>query len=387
MAKRPPEYDQRATITDAEGKSRPVLASDLHGLDEFIAAWENEVATPHRMAFEAWQLADDFHPGGEGKSSYRIVWKTIRELTFPAVQITFPNLVVRFVNERVNRGEPVFTNALPDQEPGVFIVPEWGEILERDGQTGYQPHPNMQVSVQAHQEDLPTANIVEVIYVFPFKTEKQSYSDAIASGRASIAPLRMMLEFTFGDRLLGPKLTEEVGEVFDDWHWNRQLGGRDIRLESQADMRYRPAVEAVEGLQRIFTAHVERDEAETLRVRIASRWCWEAESQADPVMRFVSYWLAIEALELGENSNIAPLKDVVAAVLGLQRPDVTVAIGRLYATRNRLLHGKQRTIEPTDIDAARTIAHVLLANRALGEVTDGQLTALLKVVTAQAPLK
>ena len=377
---RPDEFDPRATITDAHGRTRPVRAADLHGLDQFIDSWKDNVSDPHRISFAGWQLADDFHPGGEGKPGYRIVWKTIREITFPEVQVSFPDLRVRIGNDEVNRGEPIFSNAIPDREPGVFIVPEWGHFTERNGEWAYEVQQERVVNMNAHEQTLPPANIVEAIFVFPLQSPPTSHAASIAAGRTAIASLRMMLELTFGERVIGPVLTEEVGEVFDDWHWNRQLGGRDVRLESQADLRVHRAEDIGAGLQRIFTAHIGRDESQALRVRVASRWCWEAETQADPIMRFVSYWLAIEALELGENANIAPLKDAVAALLGVTRSDVTTAIGRLYRSRNQLLHGKQRTVEAAEVDAVRTVAHTLLAHHSLGTTTEAQLIALAAVV-------
>ena len=48
-----------------------------------------------------WQRSDQKHPAGNGILGYRVVYKTLKLIPFPAVNLTWPNLRVRMVVENV----------------------------------------------------------------------------------------------------------------------------------------------------------------------------------------------------------------------------------------------------------------------------------------------
>jgi hypothetical protein len=377
-------YDPRAWIHDADGSRRPVRRDALQGLDEFAAAWGHDVAEPEPLTFDAWQQADEEHPPGSGMNGYRVVYKTIRTITYPAARIAAPNLHVRMANGSINSGEPRLVGALPERSPGYFLKPEWGEIKQApSGEVGYQAQPDMQIEIDNSEDNTPSGNYVEVIYAVPEGTAVD-FSSLLAAGRAGVAPLLVALELQYGARLLGPVLTEEVGELFEDGHWNRRLGGRHIRLESQANMQFIDGQAAVTFLSDILQRQTDRTEEQRRRTRIASQWYLRGSAEPDLSLSYIAYWLVLEALELKENANIAPLKKAVARLLQVQPQSISQQLGRLYATRSKLVHGSIRTVELEQLNDLRSVAVALLEWHSLGRLSSSNRSGLVSALGAQA---
>lgn len=357
--------DETPVIDSRTGEVRGTVV----GLEGFSRSFQSDVDMPHQLAFSGWQMADDNHPVGTGVPGYRLVRKTIRTVPFPSMRMEFANLLVQVGNGEVTVGEPLFRNALPGRREGEYLVPEWGSITESsDGRAGYQSWPNANIDIKAHQETFPPGNYVEVMCHLPESTG-ESYADQLAAGRGVVASLMAILDLVFGERLLGPTLTEEVGELFEDWHWNRKLGGRRVALEGQARLQQLNGNEVGEIIGPIVNRFLALPDEDRQRIRVASQWYWHADSEPDNVLRFIGYWLVVEALELGENANITPVKETVADILGVTKADVTSPVGLLYSTRNKLVHGKQRIASDEEVEHVRAVASALLEEHALGAVS------------------
>lgn len=367
------ELPDETPVIDAQtGEFR----GNVTGLKNFTETWEHNVAMPHQMTMSGWQMVDDDHPVETGKPGFRLVHKTIRTIPFPMATVDFGTLRLAFTNGEVTVGEPVIRSGLAARRTGEFLVPEWGQIvLNKDGSHGYDFQPNPLIDFVAHQETFPPGNYVEILCELPAGVG-DSYAEQLAAGRAAIAPLTALLDMKYGPRLLGPILTEEVGELFPDWHWNRKLGGRSVGLESQASL------EPIDGNTFIQTVGEAVDRFGDLsdetrqRARIASQWYWQAEREPDNVLRFAGYWLVIEALELGENANISPVKNKVARILDAAKADVTEQVGQIYNKRNKLLHGKLRTATDEDVDRVRALATTLLEVHLFDEASTERLAEL-----------
>lgn len=350
---------------------------NVTGLQNFRDSWKQNVDVPHQMVFSGWQMVDENHPVETGAPGYRLVHKTIRKVPFPMVELSFGTLLLRFTNGEVTVGEPLIESGLQARRAGEFLIPEWGEIRADENSThGYHFQPGQQINFRANQQTFPPGNFVEILCQLG-EDVGSTYAEQVAAGRALVAPLTTMLDMFYGERLLGPVLTEEVGELFADWHWNRKLGGRSVGLESQA------RIDLVDGNQFInnIGPAVDRflddlDEEVHQRVRIASQWYWQAEGEPDEVLRFVGYWLVVEALELGENSNISPVKEKVANLLGVTKAEITDQVGLLYSKRNKLLHGKLRVTTVGDVTRVRALATTLLESHLLGKVSPERQAAL-----------
>ena len=78
------------------------------------------------------------------------------------------------------------------------------------------------------------------------------------------------MDLLWGERVLGPVITEEVGAIFDDWHWNRLLGGPTVAWEGQAQIAVASASELRDALEVAFTINREQTEDERERLRVAA---------------------------------------------------------------------------------------------------------------------
>lgn len=375
-------YDPRVTLHNVDtGEATPVEADLVQGLDEFSKAWEPQVETPSSLMFEAWQMSDDQHPPGAGRPAYRLVHKTLRTIVVPQVKLAMPNLLVRFANGEVTIGRPIFHGTLGSRKAGHFVVPEWGAATLDKTENGikYDYAVNRDVHIQAAQDTYPACNYVEVLYVLNDGVPS-TYEASLSAGRAGIAPFTAMLDLSYGDRLLGPILTEEVGEVFDDWHWNRRLGGRTVALESQANMKMISGHQLSDSLRTAVDRQLELGDESRASARVAAQWYWEAESQSDPGLGFASYWLVLEALELGQNANIRPLRLAFSAMLGCNDDDLKEPLGRLYGERSGLLHGNVRVVDENQVVKVRALATALLHKHLFGDVPDDRVQEVRQVL-------
>jgi hypothetical protein len=372
------EFDPRVHIENLEtGERTKVRRGEVKGLDAFIDNMPRNTELPPETQFQAWQEGDENHPIGSGRRAYRVVYKTIRTAPTTPVGVVSSNCRVLFVNGRVTWGEPRFGRALAWRRPDRFLLPEWGRLL-------YQPLQYIReydpvVPLQAHQETSAPMNYVEIIYVMNSDLIDDTHGSQLSEARAGISSLLASLDLSYGPRFLGVRITEEIGEVFTDWHWNRRLDGPTVALEAQAEFRYMNADLVLEHVGAIFTANAERSEEERSRLRVASQWYWRADAEVDAVQAYIALWLTIESLEM-QSANIAPVKETIVRLSGSDRESVATAAGRLYGLRSMLVHGKTRSVSAGQLNAIRSIAHALLEYRLLGAISDERRSALASAV-------
>lgn len=372
------EFDPRVHIEDrTTGRRRSVRRDQLTGVDEFINSLQRTFDMPPEMRFQGWQSSDEDHAPGSGRPAYRVVYKTLRTVpTQPAVVVA-ANCRVMFANDRVTWGEPRYGRALPWRRPDRFLVPDWGRVFYNP--VRYVREADDAIPMEAHQETTPPMNYVEVLYLLNETDAEGGHSDRLAGARAAISTLLASLDLVFGPRLLGLRITEEIGEVFDDWHWNQRLDGPTVALEAQAQLKYIDADTAVAQIGAVFDANAGRSEEERARLQIASQWYWRADAETDPVQAFIAHWLTIETLEM-DGTNIASLKNAVHALVGGPREQCAAAVGRLQGLRSRLVHGKTRSVSSNQIDAVRSVSSALLERRLLGVISEARRTQLQEAV-------
>jgi hypothetical protein len=130
----------------------------------------------------------------------------------------------------------------------------------------------------------------------------------------------------------------------------------------------------------MFEKQGERDDEDRGRLRIASQWYWRADADGDPVMRFLGYWLCVEALELSDSANISPVKRRVASLLQVEQARIATGVGRLYGLRSSLAHGKVRHVNAESLDDVMGLAVPLLESRLLGTVSPSNAALLANAV-------
>jgi hypothetical protein len=138
-------------------------------------------------------------------------------------------------------------------------------------------------------------------------------------------------------------------------------------------------------LELAVEAQISRDAASRARLRVASQWYWTAEAEADPVQKYIGYWLVLEALALGEGSDIRPLRESLSTILRVSVTSVKVPLGRLYGTRSGLVHGSVRSVDPGKVAKVRALAIALLEYHTLNFVSPSRMTDVADALGLQLP--
>src|SRR2546430_3983692 len=99
-------------------------------------------------------------------------------------------------------------------------------------------------------------------------------ADVMNAGRRAVASLRAQLDLTFGPRVLGALLLEEIGRVFDDWDWNRRLDTVQLAAETQVPEEVVPGQRFAEIFSAAASQHLAKDRQQQRRFAPPSPWYW-----------------------------------------------------------------------------------------------------------------
>ncbi|MFI7658650.1 hypothetical protein ACIBTW_07130 [Micromonospora parva] len=352
----------RATRRSENGDVEDVTHA-LTGAEDYFAAWKNDVEMPDHQSVEAWQRADTEHPVETGKPGYRVAYRTLKMVPHPAVSATWPNLRIEIANGDIERGGIGFRDVIPGRRADQFVIPENGRVISRAGSVGstYLSCPNLNFHVAGWEETVKAVSYVEVIWVSD--GDERSVRNLLEDGRNAVSPLLATLEFEFGPRLLSTRLLEEVGEVFQDWHWNRRVFTGTVYAESQASFVHLDGRSAVERLQPLIEKNQALTKEERNRIRLASRWYWSAQEETDEVLAFIQWWLVIECLEMVKTTDIRPVRERLALLLGCDEVALRQPMGRLFGLRGKLVHGNDRSVTADSIELVEAIARLMFASR------------------------
>lgn len=311
---------------------------------------------PHFLALSGWQGTDEEHPPGEAHPAYRAVYKTLR-LGLPAAEFGWPNLRVRFGHGDVHRGGVTLPGATPARQRDRWILPEAGPLVPDGEMVQYEPRVNMHYQFAGWE-----GTVEEVFFVeFVLLTAAEEPRDRLAEGRRTLASLKTMLELRFGPRVLGLELTEELGELFDDGHFNRSLQSQELGAESQLDAIPITKEELLGWAHGDLNRHVERPVTDKERVRLACDWYWSAIHADQLVTEYIELWFVVEALLMPNASNIRPVRERLAEWIGGDEKDWREVVGRHFGRRSKLVHGQEpRVIAQIDVENLRALVEALL---------------------------
>lgn len=259
----------RVTLHHPDGRIEEVSEKNTPGLDEAAKSSAGDAELPESGTFFAWQNCDDAHPAEGGAAGYRIVYKMVRTIATPMLDLVGPNFRIRIGNDSVRYGETIFRNSMTWKHSDTFLVPEWGALATQGDPLSYTPFPPPRIDIEGKEDETPPCNHVEILLALNLPPDT-GYSDHLREGRMKLAPMIAALDLLYGVRLLGPIITEEIGAVFDDWHWNRKLGGRQFLYEPQARLKYLPTTLFMEAFEVFSELHRERDDKD--------RWCHSVEA-------------------------------------------------------------------------------------------------------------
>jgi hypothetical protein len=370
----------RAVLRSEDGNEQDV-GDQVVGAAAFVDSWQRSKETPDEFSATGWQRTDDVHPPGAGRRAYRVVYKTLRLVPFPSLVMSWPNLRISICNGDVERGGLRVPTGIAGRTARHLIIPEYGRVRQQNGAVTYLSCPDLNYAVAGWEETLSACSYVELLYLIDDPTvwdlvpknaakpdtdrTSGAFERALTQGRAGVASLKTLLDLHVGPRLLAMPLTEEVGEVFDDWHWTRRLDAGLFSAETQASRRQLDTKDLVAQLQPLIDRHQALSADERRRLTLASQWYWRADADTDASTRFISWWLSVESLEM-PSTNIKPVRKRIAYLTSTTSERWAEPIGRLFRLRGELVHGNVDEV-PADAGArVEALARALLASRLLG---------------------
>ncbi len=314
-----------------------------------------------------WQKSDSNHPSGNGNLGYRAVYKTLKIIPIPSINLSWANLKVRLVVESVNHGGfNVNGNAIPSIFPNKLLLPEYIEIRKADNSITYRGETNMKWEFSAYEEEFPLSGIVELL----LEVDNTNDNDIITSGRRKVSPILTILDLVYGERIIGALIAEEVVELFPDGHWNRKVISPSVGSESQLNIK-KIENSQIEQMKKSIDIYQQFSQSDRKNVALATDWFWKSEREADAVDKFIQLWICLEALEM-PNTNIKPIVNRLAIITPESYNFWEEPIGRLFGKRSNLVHGISNDVNEFEIIILRGLAKILLGNR-LGEIEDPTL--------------
>ncbi len=306
-----------------------------------------------------WQNNDKDHPVNNGKPGYRLVFKSLRLFPQKELLLSWSNLRIKISSEETSIGGMKVANAFTSRNPDKLLLIDSVEVSQQGKETIVVSKPNMKWEFNAWEKNLPKACFVEILlYTTASKPQK-----ILEEGRRRTAGLKTILELAAGQRLLGVPIAEEVGEIFEDWHWNRNIGSVSVGSESQLDLKkidnetiYPLIIDALTQTQKL-------NEKEKLRLRLASQWYWKTDGETDTVNAFIGTWIAIESIEMPNTTNISPIKERLALLTNTSTNIWKKPIGYLFGIRSKLVHGNISEVSVEHYKFLRQILQVLLEAR------------------------
>jgi hypothetical protein len=315
----------------------------------------------------SWQRSNQEHPPGNGSLGYRVVYKTLKLIPFPAVDLSWPNLRVRMVVENVELGGfNVTEGAIPSIFPNKLLLPEYININKDGDLITYHGTINLKWKFDAYIKEFPVSGIVEML----LELENLSENDVISEGRRRLSPILTILDLVYGERLIGALIAEEVVELFPDGHWNRNIISPSVGSESQLDMK-KIENSQIEQMKKSIESYQVLGGNDRKNIALATDWFWKSEREIDQINRFIQLWICLEALEMA-TTDIKPIAEQLATITTNGYSFWKEPIGRLFGKRSDLVHGKNNQVNEHEIIILRGIAKILLANR-LGKIENSEL--------------
>lgn len=274
----------RAYLQNADGTVEDVPADQLVGIDQFLDSWQRSTDTPQELVGSMWQGPDDGHRLGAGQTAYRVVYKALKIVAYPAAELTWPNLRVVIRNGDVHRGRATVPRTVPGRSPRHVVLPEYGRLVEHPGGAGYLGCPDMNVEICGEEDTVQALSYVEIIVHLDDIDPDSTYEALLVRERQAIGPLKTMLDLKFGPRLLAMPITEEVGETFDDWHWNRYDHTALLTVESQAALMRLEPTTVVEEVWPLIERQQDLPEEQRRRLSLACQWYWRADAEPSDVL-------------------------------------------------------------------------------------------------------
>jgi hypothetical protein len=311
---------------------------------------------PDFLTMSGWQQSDADHPAGAGIPAYRVVYKTLKTY-LPASNFAWPNLVIRTGHGGIDRGGVKLGQAMQLRRRHRWLLPEFGEFDVISDTLQFKPNNPANFEFHAYEERVDGVVFVEFI----LHTTVELPSRRMAEGRRRLGYLKTLIELSFGSRVLGAVLTEEVGEVFGDGHFNRALHSEQVGSESQMDLAAVAQDQLLDWTGHSLQALLDRTPTVRERLSLACDWYWRSTETDDAVTEYLELWFVVEVLAMQNTTDIRPVRERLAAAYGGNQCQWQDLVGRHFGRRSLLVHGEgQRDVSESQLDELRDVVQALL---------------------------
>ncbi|MGH2852642.1 MAG: hypothetical protein ACRDLF_00400 [Solirubrobacteraceae bacterium] len=311
---------------------------------------------PDFLVAGGWQDSDDDHPPGEGTPAYRVVYKTLKTF-LPESKMVWPNLVMRTGYGSVRRGGIKLDDVLPLRREGRWFYPQPGATVVEGQMLRFEATETKNFEFKAWQEEVEELFFVE----FVLHTTADKPDRRLEEGRSGLARLKTLIELTFGPRVLGALVTEGLGEVFPDGHFNRSLESDAVGNEWQMGLAAVTREEMEAWAKTTLGPHQERPEEELQRVRLACDWYWRSTQTADLVTEYLELWFVVEVIAMPDDTDVRPVRECLAQAFGGSGSEWKDFVGKHFGRRSKLVHGDaKREVEEQEVESLRDLVQALL---------------------------
>lgn len=312
---------------------------------------------PDFLSLSGWQDSDDDHPPGEGTPAYRVVYKTLKTF-LPEFKMVWPNLVMRTGHGSVRRGGIRLDDVLPVRREGHWFYPQPGATIIEGQTMRFEPTDTKNFEFKAWQEEVEGLFFVE----FVLHTTADKPDRRLEEGRSGLARLKTLVELTFGPRVLGALVTEGLGEIFPDGHFNRGLQSDAVGNEWQMGLAAVTQEELSVWAKTTLGPHQERPEEELQRVRLACDWYWRSTQTSDLVTEYLELWFVVEVIALPPGTtDVRPVRERLAEAFGGSEREWKDFVGKHFGRRSNLVHGTvKREVEEQEVESLRDLVQALL---------------------------
>ena len=319
-----------------------------------------------------FQRVDDDHPAGQGKPGYRAVYKTLKVVPYPNISFNWSNLKVKICVQEVEVGDFKVESTLPTLVPDKVLLPEYLNKTQNGNKINIVGDINMKFVFKPDVKTIPMSGIVEMLLI----VDDVKTTEIITTGRRRIAPIISILDLVIGERMIGSLLTEEKIEIFEDWHWNRNINTVSVGSESQLDMKGINKDE-FNSLKITVDRYNNLSESDKKRVVLSAEWYWKSEREVDPINRFIQLWISLEALVMPNTTNIKPIRILLESLTNISEEKWKEPIGRLFGKRGKLVHGNDFKVTDAELEKLRYLVKIIQKNELLINISKEEIQKLI----------
>ncbi|MFE4950198.1 hypothetical protein ACFQ9V_08805 [Leifsonia sp. NPDC056665] len=189
--------------------------------------------------------------------------------------------------------------------------------------------------------------------------------DFLADGRNRASIITTMLEIELGPGFLGAQVSEELGETFDDGHWNRWLVPA-VYFAKPMTLNF------VEERRVLSTLSAAVDHATSNpdhgQLAFASTCYRFLRQESSPAIKFLVAWTGIEAL-LDANASARSLSTLLSEILHQSPDTLAPSLDRLEDLRSKVSRGEPLGFDGRlDVDRVRIVLEALIQHKVRGGI-------------------